>query len=127
MFKHDIAWGDMDAFGHVNNARYFAYFEMARVSWLRTFVDIQGNSFGSNTTGPVIKSANIEYLKPIVFPATINICLTTSNIRRSGFTIEYTIKQDNIIHARGGTIIVWVDLATGKPIALPELIKSNLS
>ncbi len=34
MFKHqmqiDIRWGDMDAYGHVNNTIFFRYFEMAR-------------------------------------------------------------------------------------------------
>ena len=30
----NIAWGDMDALGHVNNARYFDYFQEARIEWL---------------------------------------------------------------------------------------------
>jgi len=29
----DVAWGDMDAFGHVNNTRYFRYFETARIAY----------------------------------------------------------------------------------------------
>lgn len=28
-----IRWGDMDAFGHVNNTVYFRYMEEARVTW----------------------------------------------------------------------------------------------
>ena len=28
-----VAWGDMDALGHVNNARYFSYFESARLAY----------------------------------------------------------------------------------------------
>lgn len=31
-----IVWGDMDALGHVNNARYFDYFQEARIEWLAT-------------------------------------------------------------------------------------------
>lgn len=27
-----VLWGDMDALGHVNNARYFAWFESARIA-----------------------------------------------------------------------------------------------
>jgi len=26
-----VRWGDMDAVGHVNNSRFFSYFEEARV------------------------------------------------------------------------------------------------
>ena len=29
-----VRWGDMDAGGHVNNSRFFTYFEEARVDWL---------------------------------------------------------------------------------------------
>ena len=30
-----IRWGDMDAYGHVNNTIYFRYMEQARVEWVR--------------------------------------------------------------------------------------------
>ncbi len=30
----DVAWGDMDAYGHVNNVVYFRYFEQARIAYL---------------------------------------------------------------------------------------------
>ncbi|WP_375166434.1 acyl-CoA thioesterase, partial [Rhizobium hidalgonense] len=29
-----VAWGDMDAFGHVNNAMYYRYIESARIAYL---------------------------------------------------------------------------------------------
>jgi acyl-CoA thioester hydrolase len=31
-----IRWGDMDAYGHVNNTVYFRYMEQARVEWLES-------------------------------------------------------------------------------------------
>ena len=29
-----VAWGDMDAFGHVNNVHYYRYMESARIGYL---------------------------------------------------------------------------------------------
>ena len=29
-----VRWGDMDAYGHVNNTVYFRYMEQVRVEWL---------------------------------------------------------------------------------------------
>jgi hypothetical protein len=29
-----MRWGDMDAYGHINNTVYFRYFESLRVDWL---------------------------------------------------------------------------------------------
>ena len=30
-----VAWGDMDAFGHVNNTVYLRWFETARIAFFR--------------------------------------------------------------------------------------------
>ena len=32
VLSQDIIWGDMDAFGHINNTVYFRYFEDARIT-----------------------------------------------------------------------------------------------
>ena len=32
VFEQRVAWGDMDAFGHVNNVIYYRYIESARLS-----------------------------------------------------------------------------------------------
>ncbi len=31
-----VAWGDMDAFGHVNNVHYYRYMESARIALFRS-------------------------------------------------------------------------------------------
>ncbi len=38
-----IRWGDMDAFGHVNNTVYFRYMEQVRISWFEQ-VGIAGDN-----------------------------------------------------------------------------------
>jgi acyl-CoA thioester hydrolase len=30
----EMRWGDLDAYGHVNNVRFFDYFQEARIIWL---------------------------------------------------------------------------------------------
>lgn len=34
IYSQTVAWGDMDAFGHVNNATYYRYIESARLAYL---------------------------------------------------------------------------------------------
>ena len=34
IYEQQVAWGDMDAFGHVNNVIYYRYIESARVCYL---------------------------------------------------------------------------------------------
>ena len=33
ILSQDIIWGDMDAFGHINNTVYFRYFENVRIEY----------------------------------------------------------------------------------------------
>jgi acyl-CoA thioester hydrolase len=50
-----IRWGDMDAFGHVNNTVYFRYMEQVRISWFEEIGLVGGNGDGQ---GPVIVNAS---------------------------------------------------------------------
>jgi hypothetical protein len=38
--KMPIRWGDMDAYGHVNNTVYFRYMEQARVEWIEAMAGV---------------------------------------------------------------------------------------
>ena len=47
-----VAWGEMDAFGHVNNIVYFRYFESARIAY---FEKIEFIKFKDNIgVGPIL-------------------------------------------------------------------------
>ena len=54
-----IRWGDMDAFGHVNNTVYFRYMEQTRIDWLDT-----AEGAADDGHGPVIVNAHCTFLRP---------------------------------------------------------------
>ena len=41
-----VRWGDQDPLGHVNNARFFTYFEQARIDYFDAVLDIPLFDFG---------------------------------------------------------------------------------
>ena len=114
----DIAWGDMDALGHVNNARYFDYFQEARVDWLK-----QINISLAGQTGPVIVHAACTYFKPLIYPATVSIHSQIHSMGRSSMVMEHELVQQDVLMAQGICKIVWIDYIKGKSIALPEIIQ----
>ena len=63
-----IRWGDMDAFGHVNNTVYFRYMEQVRISWFEQLGIAGGNGDGQ---GPVIVNASMEFLKQLHYPGDV--------------------------------------------------------
>lgn len=120
----EVRWGDMDALGHVNNSRYFTYFEQVRVEWLRSL-----DSGWDRTAGPVLASARCDYKRPITYPATLEIRLLSDPPRRSSIQTYYEVRtQDGpeTLYAFGEATVVWVDFESGRPVSLPEAFRAAL-
>lgn len=114
----DIAWGDMDALGHVNNARYFDYFQEARIDWLRVL-----NIPMTEKTGPVVIHVACTFLKPIIYPATINILSSLHSLGNSSMIMDHDLYQNEVLMAQGSSKIVWVDYTQNKSVTLPDIIR----
>ncbi len=123
LFELDIPvrWGDMDAFGHVNNIMYFRYFEQVRMSW---YESVGFDALKCDDTGLLIVDNHAEYLKPLVSPAVATITMSGHSPGRSSFVSEYWLTSNNILFTRGKAKIVWVDYVKGKSVPLPDAIRA---
>jgi acyl-CoA thioester hydrolase len=113
-----IAWGDMDALGHVNNARYFDYFQEARIEWLR-----QLNISMIDKTGPVVIHVACTFLKPVIYPATVTLRSKIHSLGNSSMMMDHDLYQDEVMMAQGSCKIVWVDYTKNKSVPLPDEIR----
>lgn len=117
----NIAWGDMDALGHVNNVRYFDYFQEARIEWLASMhLDMQ------QTSGPIVLHIACTYLKPLVYPATVTLYSRLHTLGRSSMMMDHDLYQGDILIAQGICKIVWVDYQHNKSIPFPEEIRKQM-
>tara|TARA_Y100000588_G_scaffold245438_1_gene259788 strand:+ start:1251 stop:1652 length:402 start_codon:yes stop_codon:yes gene_type:complete len=116
-----IAWGDMDALGHVNNGKYFDYFQEARIEWLQTL-----NLNLKQSSGPVVVHVSATFHKPVIYPAILNLASSLQTLGHSSITLHHTLKQDEKLMTEGISKIVWVDYNTNKSISLPSTITNLL-
>lgn len=117
--KFSIEWGDMDALGHVNNTRYFDYFQEARVEWLASMqMDMLQRE------GPVLIHTGCTYLKPVVYPATLTLNCSLHSPGRSSFMIDYDLFQEEVLVAQGTSKIVWVDYVENKSVPIPDVLRN---
>lgn len=120
-----IRWGDMDAFGHVNNSVFFAYFEQARVSWWEKIAIYRLHA----DEGPVVITAECTFLKQLFYPANLAIKVYVGPPGRSSYMIYYEIFLEHDLHtlyAHGSTKVVWTNYKAGKSLALPEIMLQYL-
>jgi acyl-CoA thioester hydrolase len=118
-----IRWGDMDALGHVNNTVYFLYMEQARMEWV-TSLDVQGEAPREWTT--VIVNASCTFLRPLVFPGTVEVRMLLAQPGRTSVASHYEIAQDGELYAEGAAKLVFVDTARGRPVPLPAPVTALL-
>lgn len=115
----DIAWGDMDALGHVNNTHYFDYFQEARIEWLREL-----NIVMTEHVGPVVIHTACTFLKPVVYPATLVIKSSVHSLGTSSVIMDHDIYQGDTLMAQGLSKVVWVDYVASKSVPIPDVIRA---
>jgi len=113
-----IEWGDMDALGHVNNSRYFDYFQQSRIDWLESIaLDMK------QLQGPVVVHVACTYLNPIVYPASLTVKSNVHSLGRSSFVMDHDLFQDEQLMAQGISKIVWIDYQKKISIPIPDKIR----
>lgn len=117
-----VRWGDMDAYGHVNNTVFFRYAEQARIEWLAA---LGVRVVPDQDEGPVIVNANCTFFKPITYPATVELVLLIGKPGRSSIPTYFEMRclGEEELSAEGGSKMVWWNPRTGKSLALPAFIR----
>jgi acyl-CoA thioester hydrolase len=118
-----VRWGDMDAYGHLNNTLYFRFFEQARVEWIEQL----GFPVRSEAeSGPVIIHADCTFLIPVNYPATAEVRLYAGRPGRSSLMTWYElyVEGDERMYASGSAKVVWMHVETGKSAPLPDSVRA---
>ncbi|ENO97714.1 acyl-CoA thioesterase [Thauera phenylacetica] len=118
-----VRWGDMDAYGHVNNTVYFRYFEQTRVEW----AERMGSRVSpEEPVGPVIINASCTFLAPVNYPATVVIKMYAGDPGRSSVMTWYElfVEGDERVYAEGAAKTVWMDTRTGKSAPIPDVVRA---
>jgi len=114
-----IRFADIDALGHVNNAIYLTYFEIARSAYWAEIIEWDWKSLGI-----IIRKSVIDYIKPIILSDIVYAYVRTSKIGNSSFELEYILVKNSNgteeICTTGQTLCVSFDYAMQKPIQIPE-------
>jgi acyl-CoA thioester hydrolase len=123
MFVASIAvrWRDLDAFNHVNNSTYLTYLEEARLQWMQSM----GDAFDPTST-PVLAASELNYRRPIAWPAQLQVHLLCERAGNSSITIAHRMVDagdPQTLYCDGRVVMVWIDPATGKPVPLPPSVR----
>ncbi len=121
-----VRWADLDAFGHVNNAVYLTYAELARVEWgSKQFAPKQGSSVLVEMT---VAHSEIDYLIPITkHGIDYDVIIWVESIGNSSFVVAYEISRDGVIYAKMRTVQVMIDIEKMKSRPISDTERAFLN
>jgi acyl-CoA thioester hydrolase len=122
-----VRWDDIDAFGHVNNAKYLTYIQEARFQW--SFYQYASKDEKPTLVEMVVAKAEVDYLVPIYEGGRFyDVNLWVESIGNSSFVMGYEVVGDNgTIHAKVKTVQVAVSMETKKSRPLTETEREFLN
>jgi acyl-CoA thioester hydrolase len=121
-----IRFSDIDAVGHVNNAIYLTYFEVARFNYWRDVID-----WNFTENGIIVGRAEVHYLKPVMLHDQISCGVRVVRIGNSSFDVMHILIRTNAsgveeICTVGKTVCVSYDYTVNKPVRIPPHARNKM-
>ena len=119
-----VRWRDLDAFNHVNNSSYLTFLEEARLQWLQRLP----GKWLTEDAAPVMAASELNYRRPIEWPAQVVVQLFCTRLGNSSMTIGHRIvdaQDDSRLYCDGHVVMVWMDPASGKSVPLPQTVRES--
>ena len=122
----DVAWGDMDAFAHVNNVVYFRYFENARIAYLDRVGWMRSRE--ETGLGPIVASTSARYRKPLSYPDHLLVGVRAGELQSDRVTIEYRLVSArwDAVATDGQAVVVSFDYRQGRKAPIPDAVRAAI-
>ena len=123
MIPVHLRWGDMDAFGHVNNVAFVQYLEDARVSFLAQ----AGYTPVIDGFAQIVAHHEVDYLGQLAYRDTPVPCeVWVDSIRNSSYVIGYEMRDEDKVYLRAKTTLVCFDFENSRPVRIPAHYRADL-
>jgi acyl-CoA thioester hydrolase len=122
-FRHrtpvQVRFRDTDAFGHVNNAVFFSYAELARI---RYFLDVLKPAEPFDRMPLILARAAVDFRSPVMFGEEVVVQSRVDRIGRSSISMSHrmTAGADERLVGEVESVLVTYDYAATRPMPVPN-------
>ncbi|MBW4653472.1 MAG: acyl-CoA thioesterase [Kaiparowitsia implicata GSE-PSE-MK54-09C] len=124
---HEITlrWNDIDVFGHVNNAQYYAFFDTAVVRFLKTLEDV---GIAAGGISMVVAESGCRFLREMQFSDRLEMGVRVERMGTSSvrYGLAAFVNGEAEAVADGHFVHVFLDPATKRPAALDPRMRQHL-
>jgi acyl-CoA thioester hydrolase len=121
--KIQVRFADLDTMGHVNNAVYLSYFEMARVHY---FKELLGAEWNWQKAGVLMVRNEVDYVQPVLLTNEPEISVFLEELGTKSIRLGYELKVGERICTKGSSVMVTFDSTVGRTIPVPDEMRTAL-
>lgn len=129
-FRHrttlQVRFRDTDAFGHVNNAVFSSYAELARIRYL---LDALQPDRGFDRMPLILAHLQIDFRSPILFEEEVVVETRVDRIGRSSFAMSHRMHAgaEGRLVGEVATVLVAYDYVAARPMPVPDEWRRRLA
>lgn len=114
----EVRWRDVDALGHVNNAVYFTYLEIARTLYFEQVFNVPR----CEESPILLVSAQCDFLSQVTRGESLEVGVRVSSAGNTSFDFEYELRStpEGRLLARASTTQVLFDHAAGRKVPITD-------
>ena len=123
-----VRFSDVDVYGHVNNVKYFEYYQEARISFVQS---LAGGLFDPHTSNrQVVARIDVDYKRPILFrPEPYAVETWVNRVGASSYDLGCRItggKADDTVYSTAEVRLVAFDVAAQRSRPLTDAERHRL-
>jgi acyl-CoA thioester hydrolase len=130
MSRHEyechVRFSDVDVYGHVNNVKYFEYFQEARIAFI---LSLAGGLFDSGSSHrQVVARIDVDYKRPILFrpePYTVETWVTRIGTSSYGLACRI-VDEQGTVYSTAEVALVAFDVSTQRARPLTDAERARL-
>ena len=119
----EVRFRDTDAMGHVNNAVYLSYLEVARLHYWRALTKRRD----WRSLDIILARADVDYRYPATVDMDLVVWVRVSELKRTSFVMEYRIEEKGTgrLIAEARTVQACFNYKAGKVQRIPDLVRTG--
>ena len=123
VYPQEVAFGDLDAFGHVNNAVYLTYVENARIGYMREVLGVES----LEDLLVIVAKVNIDFRSRASLGDVLEIGARVSRIGTKSFDLDHEVRgPDARLVAAASTTLVTFDYRGDTTMPVPDLWRERI-
>jgi acyl-CoA thioester hydrolase len=117
-------WGDMDALGHVNNAKFFTYDESVRLQYFTERMADDPKFW--NEYGLILAHIEADFIAQLKPPAELDLGFRIAKIGRTSLRTEAGMFRGDALVAVTRGVLVWFDYRTNTTLPVPDAVRARI-